>query len=105
VPTAPAANRTPNPTTLRFFLHESDDAAADRARLDALVALIAGFPGTDLIRLFIHAHDGDRIELHLPDARACEDLRTAGIDVLGRQGGADPLPEPRKTRGVEPMEV
>ena len=58
-----------------------------------------------IVRLFIHAHDGDRIELHLPDARACEQLRDAGVELLGPQGGAEPLPDLRKTRGVEPLEV
>ena len=96
---------SPPRTTLRFFLHESADAEEDRARLDALVALIASYPGNDRIRLFIHARDGDRIELHLPDALACEELRTAGIETLGRHGGADPLPDARKTRGVEPLET
>ncbi len=90
---------------LRFFLHESDDQHDDRARLDSLVSLIADYPGTDPIRLFIHAADGDRIELDLPDARACEELRAAGIDILGRQGGADPLPAPPTTRGIEPLET
>jgi DNA polymerase-3 subunit alpha len=103
VPTARTRNGTS--AALRFFLHESEHDEEDRARLDALIAVIAGYPGDDPVRIFIHARDGDRIELHLPDARACEDLRTAGIEVLGRHGGADPLPDPRKTRGVEPLEV
>jgi DNA polymerase-3 subunit alpha len=94
-----------NAAMLRFVLHESDDADADRARLDALIALLASYPGNDAIRLFIHAADGDRIELHLPDAHACEELRTAGIEALGPHGGADPLPDARRTRGVEPLEV
>jgi hypothetical protein len=84
---------------------ESDDADADRTRLDALITLLASYPGNDAIRLFIHARDGDRIELHLPDAHACEGLRTAGIEALGPHGGADPLSDARKTRGVEPIEV
>ena len=105
VVTAAAPAKNGARPALRFFLHESEHDEEDRARLDALIALIADYPGEDPIRIFIHARDGDRIELHLPDARACEELRSAGIDVLGRQGGADPLPEARKTRGVEPLEV
>jgi DNA polymerase-3 subunit alpha len=94
-----------NVAALRFFLHESDNTDADRERLDALISLLADYPGDDAIRLFIHARDGDRIELHLPDAVACPALRAAGIEILGRHGGADPLPEPARTRGVEPLEV
>ena len=98
------ATATP-PRVLRFFLHESTNEDDDRTRLDALVALIANYPGADPIRLFIHAADGDRIELHLPNARACEELRTAGVELLGKQGGADPLPTQQATRGVEPLET
>jgi len=92
--------------TLRFILHESDDDAADHTRLDTLIALLREHPGTDPVRLFIHARDGDRIELTLPAASACEDLRTAGIAALGPHGGAEPLTvAPQRTRGVEPLEV
>jgi DNA polymerase-3 subunit alpha len=108
----PASSLQPQPDpapstkrTLRFFLHESNDDDADRARLDALVELIGGYPGGDAVRLFIHARDGDRIELTLPDARACEELRAAGIETLGPKGGAEPLPPERRTVGVQPLEV
>jgi DNA polymerase-3 subunit alpha len=108
----PPANNGPSPskdrTSLRFFLHESDDHEADRRRLDALVDLIGQHPGEDAVRLFIHAHDGDKIELTLPDSAASEALRAAGIDILGPQGGADPLAPPARqprTRGIEPVEV
>ncbi|MDE3095257.1 MAG: DNA polymerase III subunit alpha [Chloroflexota bacterium] len=80
------------PSTLRFFLHESDDADEDRRRLDALIALIGAYPGRDHIRLFIHARDGDRIELSMPEGRACDELRAAGIALLAPQGGAEPMP-------------
>ena len=93
------------PTTLRFVLHESDDESADRERLDALVSLLGGYPGHDAVRLFIHARDGDRIELTLPDARACDELRTAGIAALGPHGAAEPLAAPKRTVGVQPLEV
>jgi hypothetical protein len=95
----------PSGRTLRFVLHESDDEEADRVRLDALVGLLDGFPGADPIRLFVHARDGDRIELTLPDARACEELRTAGIAALGPGGDAEALPAERRTAGVQPLEV
>ncbi len=104
-PSATPTRAATPPTTLRFFLHESADDHEDRSRLDALIALLAGYPGGDAIRIFIHARDGDRIELHLPDARACEELRSAGIAALGPHGGAEPLAASRKTRGVEAIEV
>ncbi len=104
VPPGPETSRIPG-RTLRFVLHESDDEEADRVRLDSLIGLLDGFPGTDAIRLFVHARDGDRIELTLPDARACEELRAAGIAALGPQGDAEPLPAERRTAGVQPLEV
>ncbi|TAK55124.1 MAG: DNA polymerase III subunit alpha, partial [Dehalococcoidia bacterium] len=105
-PPAPSipANGQPR-ATLRFVLHESEDESADRERLDALVSLLGDYPGDDAVRLFIHARDGDRIELTLPDARACDELRTAGIAALGPQGSADPLAAPKRTIGVQPLEV
>jgi DNA polymerase-3 subunit alpha len=98
----------PAPTrTLRFTLHESDDADEDRRRLDALVALLERHPGGDRVRLFVHARDGDKIELSLPSAIVTEELRTAGLGALGPRGGAEPIREetPRRTRGIEPLEV
>jgi hypothetical protein len=69
---------------------------------------MAKYPGGDDVRLFIHARDGDRIELAMPPARACDELRDAGMAALGPGGGAEPIaPQgagPR-TRGVEPLEV
>jgi len=80
---------------LRFFLHESDDPEDDRARLDELIAIISTYPGPDKVRLFIHARDGDRIELSMPDARACDELRAAGIAVLTPHGGAEEIADLR----------
>ncbi len=76
---------------LRFFLHECEDADADRERVDRLVELLAEYPGDDEIRLFVHALDGDRVELALPPARACEELRSRGADILAPAGGADDI--------------
>jgi DNA polymerase-3 subunit alpha len=111
---APPMTRHQTPDTnhqlLRFWLHESDDAGADRKRLDDLVSLIERYPGTDRVRIFIHANDGDRIELSMPPARVCDELRDAGMVLLGDLGGAEEIVReqpgaPRKTRGVEPLEV
>jgi DNA polymerase-3 subunit alpha len=76
---------------LRFFFHEGEDADADRDRVDRLVSLLAEYPGDDDIRLFVHALDGDRVELALPPARACEELRARGVEVLAPAGGADEI--------------
>jgi DNA polymerase-3 subunit alpha len=102
-------NHRPQPARklLRFWLHESDDADADRQRLDGLVALIERFPGDDAVRLFVHARDHDRIELSMPSATATEELRSAGIALLDPLGGAEEIVDApaNRTRGVEPLEV
>ena len=90
---------------LRFYLHESADAAADRRRFDSLRSLVVEYPGSDGVRLFIHLLDGDKIELTLPDAGIGDALRDSGIALLGEHGGAEPLPSEPRTRGVEPVEV
>jgi hypothetical protein len=92
---------------LRFWMHETEDADADRRRLDELVSLIERFPGDGVVRLFIHASDHDKIELSMPPARVCDELRDAGAAILGDAGGAEPIStvKSRRTRGVEPLEV
>jgi len=108
---APAAAPVPEPrraaprATLRFFMHESDDETADRARLDALIALIGEHPGEDIVRLFVHLNDGDKIELAMPAAAASEELRERGIALLGERGGAEAIarPQERRTAGVQPV--
>jgi DNA polymerase-3 subunit alpha len=104
------APATEAPTAvLRFYLHESEDHDADRSRLDALIDLIRQHPGRDAVRLFIHGHDGDKFELTLNDAAVAEAVRSAGIEILGPGGGAEPLDAPAangaRTRGIEPLEV
>ncbi|MBF6600962.1 MAG: DNA polymerase III subunit alpha [Dehalococcoidia bacterium] len=86
----PPASAPPSAAaSLRFFLHETDDPEGDRGRLDQLIALIAAHPGADHVRLFVHARDGDRIELSMPDADASDALRDAGVAILEPHGGAD----------------
>jgi DNA polymerase-3 subunit alpha len=81
----------PVPSVLRFYMHESDDDHADRQRLDDLVALIERYPGADTVRLFVHTRDDDKIELAMPPARACDELRDAGIALLTPHGGAEDI--------------
>jgi hypothetical protein len=106
VPPANGASK-PGRTVLRFYMHESDDGAADTQRLDDLITLISEYPGEDSVRLFIHANDGDRIELSMPDARACDELREAGVRLLGEGGGAEEIRRPGagRTAGVQALEV
>jgi DNA polymerase-3 subunit alpha len=85
---------------LRFYLHESQHPDADLRRLDALIDLLREYPGHDAVRIFIHAHDGDRIELTLPDADACDELRVAGVRRLGDGGGAEPIVGPKRKVAV-----
>jgi hypothetical protein len=58
------------------------------------------------VRLFIHG-EHEKIELSMPAARVCDELREAGAAILGDGGGAEPIGsvKPRRTRGVEPLEV
>jgi DNA polymerase-3 subunit alpha len=115
VPAPPMAPAAPS-AVLRFYMHESEDADGDRRKLDALIALIGEHPGEDVVRLFIHAADGDRIELSMPRAAATEELRSAGIALLGEGGGAEEIAQTAKrpapngngagrTYGVQPLEV
>ncbi|HXK34596.1 MAG TPA: DNA polymerase III subunit alpha, partial [Dehalococcoidia bacterium] len=92
---------------LRFVLHESDDDEADRRRLDALIEMLRQHAGDDTVRLFVHARDGDTIELRLPSATVTEELRAAGLAILGEGGDAEAIAAApaRRTRGPEPLEV
>jgi hypothetical protein len=104
---APAPTSTHS--VLRFFLHESDDEDADRARVASLIDLLAQHPGADTVRLFVHTREDDRIELSMPDARASEDLRVAAAALLAPHGGVDDAQtngaRARRTHGIEPLEV
>jgi DNA polymerase-3 subunit alpha len=62
------------PRRLRIAVHETDDEAADRRRLNELVQVLRAIPGDDEVRLTIHtAHD--EVELSLGTA-----LVTDGIE-------------------------
>jgi DNA polymerase III subunit alpha len=92
---------------LRFVLHESDDEEADRLRLEALIRVLESHPGPDEMRLFVHTRDGDRIELSMPEARACDELRERGVAALVPNGGVEEAAarRPARTHGVQPLEV
>ncbi|MGD0765380.1 MAG: DNA polymerase III subunit alpha, partial [Dehalococcoidia bacterium] len=67
-------------------VRETQDEAADRERLAALMAALTEFPGEDEMRLVIRTRDGDDVELALPPARACPELCTKVSDILGQWG-------------------
>jgi len=73
-------------TVLRVTLEETEDEAADRARVGALVACLRDFPGDDPVRLRVRQSDGQEVELALPSARACEELVERLAEVVGEQG-------------------
>ena len=72
-------------SVLRITLEETEDEAADRARVAALVACLRDFPGDDPVRLRVRQADGQEVELALPSARACEELRGRLIEVVGER--------------------
>jgi len=73
-------------TVLRITLEETEDEAADRARVAALVACLRDFPGDDAVRLRVRQSDGQEVELALPSARACEELVESLRQAVGEQG-------------------
>jgi hypothetical protein len=70
---------------LRITLEETEDEAADRARVAALVACLQDFPGDDPVRLRVRQADGQEVELALPSARACDELAERLRAVVGEQ--------------------
>ena len=79
-------NVEPRTSVLRIALEETEDEAADRARVGALVACLRDFPGDDPVRLRVRQSDGQEIELALPSARACEELVERLRQAVGEQG-------------------
>jgi hypothetical protein len=92
---------------LLISLRETEDEAADRERLADLMAALVDFPGEDELRLVVHTRVGEQVELALPAARACEELRDRVADVLLEWGEArleqtragDPLAASRPASG------
>jgi hypothetical protein len=84
---------------LRIELHESSDEESDRERLMGILSALPDHPGADIVRLFIHTHAGDEVEMELPNAGISDALLTRLRTVLGRAGsvtveplaGATPL--------------
>ena len=61
------------PLQIHIDLRETDDEAADRRRLNELVQLLRGSPGSDRARLTLHARTED-VELELPSVNFGEKL-------------------------------
>jgi DNA polymerase-3 subunit alpha len=88
-PSPPSEGSATVSPRLLISLRETEDEAADRERLADLMAALVNFPGEDELRLVVHTRVGERVELALPPARACEELRARAAEVLGDQGSAE----------------
>jgi DNA polymerase-3 subunit alpha len=75
-------------TVVRITMEETEDEAADRARMAALVACLRDFPGDDPVRLRVRQADGQDVDLALPSTRACPELVERLAEVVGEQGSA-----------------
>jgi DNA polymerase III subunit alpha len=106
-PSPRSGQSAPVSRRLLISLRETDDEAADRERLANLMAALVDFPGEDELRLVVHTRVGERVELALPPARACDELRARVADVLLEWGEArleqtragDPLAASRPVSG------
>jgi DNA polymerase-3 subunit alpha len=93
----------PRPSTaVRITLEETEDEAADRARVAALVACLHDFPGDDPVRLRVRQSDGHEVELALPSARACEELVGRLSEVVREQGRVEVEGQTARTATVYP---
>ncbi|MBI1885557.1 MAG: DNA polymerase III subunit alpha [Chloroflexi bacterium] len=71
---------------IRIVLEETEDSDSDQERLRAVVNALRDFDGEDEVRLSIHQRDGEEIELALPRARSCPELRQRLGEVVGSWG-------------------
>ncbi len=88
----------PEPRLLIVTLQETDDEAADRERLHAVVAALQGVPGADPVRLRI-VSGGEPVDLELPPVIADELMLTRLASLLGAAGDArieEPLTAARR---------
>jgi len=72
--------------SLRIELRETEDEAADRERLRALLDALRAFPGDDAVQLTIHTLDGGTQTAALPPARSCPELTARLREALGEAG-------------------
>ena len=84
---APPARSAAQPRLL-IAVRETHDEEADRSRLAGLMTALVDFPGSDEVRLIVHMRDGQRVELALPTARACDELCLRVAHLLGDCGEA-----------------
>ena len=99
----PSRNSQTAPVSRRMLVsvRETEDETADRERLAGLMATLVDFPGEDEVRLVVHTRVGDKVELALPTAKACEELRVRMAEVLQGSGEA----RLDQSRGGEPVAV
>jgi hypothetical protein len=85
---ATASRTQTRAASLRIELRETEDEAADRDRLQRLLAALRDFPGEDEVRLTVRTLDGASQRVALPSARACPELTARLADVLSDAGEA-----------------
>ncbi|HXH22631.1 MAG TPA: hypothetical protein VNN10_11425, partial [Dehalococcoidia bacterium] len=83
-----AAPAPPRRDPLRLVLEESDDEAADQARLARLFDLLRAHAGEDPVVLTIRTREGEEVDLALPSARVDADLEAALLRTLSGQAAA-----------------
>ena len=74
------------PTTLRIMLDETEDIAADQARLQAIAGALAENEGDDPVLLAIRQTDGQVIEMEMPSASRTPELTKRLDEILGPWG-------------------
>jgi hypothetical protein len=72
--------------TFRIELRETDDEAADRDRLERVLALLREHPGDDKVRLTVRTLDGAAHAVALPATTASDELTSRLRETLGDAG-------------------
>jgi hypothetical protein len=82
---------------LVITIYETEDAAADRALLRAVAAMLGESPGNDEVRLVIHDAEGQDSEFDLPHASVSEELaRSIGRVLSASKGRVELVGAPRR---------
>lgn len=71
---------------LRIILEETDDPDGDEERLRHLMDAIREYAGGEPVRLAIRQRDGREVEMELPGARHCPELRQRLSEIVGPWG-------------------
>ena len=82
----PSVTATATRSVLRIELRETEDEAADRDRLQRLLAALRSHPGQDEVRLTVRTLDGAAQDVALPPARTGEELTSRLAEALSDAG-------------------